>query len=105
MTEDKQLEQIIKERNEFERENAAFRLELGAFKNRRNWTRPYDYTGTLINEHALYIPKLDIEAMRSWHTLPGRIALVEHKKEQAESMTRLIDGVESYRNNLTNKGE
>jgi len=37
-------------------------------------------------------------------SLPGRIALVEHKKEQAESMTRLIDGVESYRNNLINKG-
>ena len=36
-------------------------------------------------------------------SLPGRIALVEHKKEQAESMTRLIDGVESYRKNLINK--
>ena len=36
-------------------------------------------------------------------SLPGRIALVEHKKEQAESMTRLTDGLESYRNRINNK--
>jgi len=36
-------------------------------------------------------------------SLPGRIALVEHKKEQAESMTRLADGVSNYRKQLKDK--
>ena len=36
-------------------------------------------------------------------SLPGRIALVEHKKEQGESMTRLVDGVSNYRKQLKDK--
>ena len=84
MTEDEQLEQIIKERNEFERENIRLKSELGVFKSSRNWTRSYDYTGTLINEHALYIPKLDIEAMRSWHTLPGETPKKDNRMEMTQ---------------------
>ena len=82
--EDEQLEQIIHERNEFERENIRLKSELGAFKSRRNWTRPYNYTGVLINEHALYIPKLNVEAMRAWHTLPGETP----KKDARIEMTQ-----------------
>tara|TARA_R110000764_G_scaffold29681_3_gene69403 strand:+ start:194 stop:568 length:375 start_codon:yes stop_codon:yes gene_type:complete len=97
MSEDEQLEQIIKERNEFEREGAKLRLELGAFKNSRNWTRPYDYTGTLINEHAIYIPKLDIEAMRAWHT-PEKESVKENDRlkselgEMCEAMINMFNG-------------
>ena len=32
--------------------------DLEQFKNPKNWTRPYSYKGQLINEHALYKPKL-----------------------------------------------
>ena len=35
---------------------AARRLE--AYENPKNWTRPYNFKGELINEHALYKPKL-----------------------------------------------
>ena len=34
-------------------------------------------------------------------SLPGRIELVEHKKEQSESMQRITDGIKKYR--LDNK--
>jgi len=32
--------------------------ELAAFKKPKNWTRSYDHSGQLLNEHALYLPKL-----------------------------------------------
>ena len=32
-------------------------------------------------------------------SLPGRIDLIEHKKEQCESMTRIANGVNAYRKN------
>ena len=32
--------------------------ELEKFNNHKNWTRSYDYKGDLLNEHALYLPKL-----------------------------------------------
>ena len=32
--------------------------ELEQFNNNKNWTRPYNCRGELINEHALYRPKL-----------------------------------------------
>ncbi len=35
-------------------------------------------------------------------SLPGRVALVEHKKEQSAGMKNLIDGVKKYRQ-LNNK--
>ena len=36
-------------------------------------------------------------------SLPGRIDLVEHKKEASESIQRIVDGIEKFR--LNNKGE
>ena len=36
-------------------------------------------------------------------SLPGRIELVEHKKEASESMKRIVDGIEKFR--LNKKGE
>lgn len=30
--------------------------ELKQFKNPKNWTRPYDCKGELLNNHALYLP-------------------------------------------------
>ena len=34
-------------------------------------------------------------------SLPGRIALVEHKKEQSESMQNILSGIDKYRAKLT----
>lgn len=45
--------------------------------------------------------KTPIEFLPS--SLPGRIELVEHKKEAGESMQRIVDGIEKFR--LKNKGE
>jgi len=41
-------------------QNECDRLEkeLEYFNNTKNWTRPYNHKGELINEHALYRPKL-----------------------------------------------
>lgn len=36
----------------------ALLIELRKYENPKNWTRPYNYKGELINEHALYRPKL-----------------------------------------------
>ena len=36
-------------------------------------------------------------------SLPGRIALVEHKKEQSDSMKNILDGVSNYRKQLEDK--
>jgi hypothetical protein len=36
----------------------ALNKELAEFKKPKNWTRPYNCYGNLINEHALYKPKL-----------------------------------------------
>lgn len=33
--------------------------DLVEFNNPKNWIRPYDHKGYLINEHALYMPKLN----------------------------------------------
>jgi len=32
--------------------------ELRQFKNQKNWTRPYNYKGELLNKHALFLPKI-----------------------------------------------
>lgn len=32
--------------------------ELAPYRNEKNWTRPFDFEGKLINEHALYLPKI-----------------------------------------------
>ena len=34
------------------------KAELEEFKKAKNWTRSYDYKGDLIDQHALYRPKL-----------------------------------------------
>ena len=36
-------------------------------------------------------------------SLPGRIALVEHKREQSESMQNILTGINKHRAKLTNK--
>ena len=33
--------------------------ELAEFKNPKNWMRPFNFKGELVNEHALYKPKLN----------------------------------------------
>lgn len=35
------------------------RERLKLYENPKNWTRPYDYQGKLLNEHCLYKPKLE----------------------------------------------
>lgn len=37
---------------------AELEQQLAEFNNPKNWTRPYNYRGELINEHALYLPSL-----------------------------------------------
>lgn len=39
----------------------ALNAQLESFNNQKNWTRPYDCYGNLINEHAIYKPKLPNE--------------------------------------------
>lgn len=36
----------------------SLELELSEYRNAKNWTRPYNYQGNLINQHALFLPKL-----------------------------------------------
>lgn len=32
--------------------------KLAEYENHKNWARSYDYKGDLIDDHALYLPKL-----------------------------------------------
>jgi len=41
------------------RELADWLIELREFKNGKNWTRSYDHKGDLVNEFALYLPKIE----------------------------------------------
>ena len=44
--------------NNYENKINELEEELKEYRNHRNWTRPYDYKGNLIPEHALYKPKI-----------------------------------------------
>jgi len=44
--------------NNYENKINELEEELKNYRNHRNWTRPYDYKGNLIPEHALYKPKI-----------------------------------------------
>jgi hypothetical protein len=47
--------------NELEAANARIKeleAEIAPYRNEKNWTRPFDFEGKLINEHALYLPKV-----------------------------------------------
>lgn len=37
---------------------AELEVELAQYRDEKNWTRPFDMDGKLINEHALYLPML-----------------------------------------------
>ena len=51
---------ILRQRDEAEVKIVELQQALDKFENSRNWTRSHNCYGDLIKEHALYIPKLNL---------------------------------------------